>query len=217
MEDKTKVSLLYILIGGSLGVLSALLSILGVPNSLILLLYVAVVYATTYLYPLVGVQFEKLGESRPRSALGGVWSSLLSWLVIWTMVFYVISPVIILAGPDHADAAQDLGAYLESNGVRVSITDNYSRYLFSHRVIVVGQRVSLPVGTSCGVTVFPDAIQQLLRVEQPKGTVTTEEIDSGELITVNKTGRTIIIISGSEAAVNTIAEEQQEKIRDLVQ
>jgi hypothetical protein len=217
MEDKTKVSLLYILIGGSLGVLSALLSILGVPNTVILLLYVAVVYATTYLYPLVGVQFEKLGESRPRSALGGVWSSLLSWLVIWTMVFYVISPVIILAGPDHADAAQDLGAYLESNGVRVSITDNYSRYLFAHRVIVVGQRVSLPVGTSYGITVFPDAIQQLLRVEQPKGTVTTEEIDSGELITVNKTGRTIVIISGSEAAVNKIAEEQQEKIRNLVQ
>ncbi|MGC1120275.1 MAG: hypothetical protein WBA22_04200 [Candidatus Methanofastidiosia archaeon] len=217
MEDKTKISLLYILIGGLLGVFSAFLSILGVPNMVILLLYVVVVYATTYLYPLAGVQFEKLGESRPRSALGGVWSSLLSWLVIWTMVFYVISPVIILAGPDHAEAAQNLGAYLESNGVRVSITDNYSRYLFAHRVIVVGSRVSLPVGTSYGVTVFPDAIQQLIRVEQPKGTVTREETDSGELITIDKTGRTILIISGNEAAVNRIAQEQQEKIRNLVQ
>ncbi|MBU6997369.1 MAG: hypothetical protein HXS41_10715 [Theionarchaea archaeon] len=217
MEDKTKVSLLYMLIGGLLGIFSALLSILGVPNTVILFLYVVILYATTYLYPLIGVKLEKLGESRPRSALGGAWSSLLSWLVIWTMVFYAISPVIILAGPDHTEAAQDLGAYLESGGVRVSITDNYSRYLLAREVIVVGSRVTLPVGTNYGATVFPDAIQQLIRSEKPKGTLTSEAIDSGELITINKAGRTIIIISGSEAAVDKIAQEQQKKILDLVQ
>ncbi|MBU7013351.1 MAG: hypothetical protein HXS52_02770 [Theionarchaea archaeon] len=217
MEDKTKVSLLFMLIGGLLGILSAFLSILGIPNTVILLLYAVILYGTTYLYPLIGVKLEKLGESRPRSALGGVWSSLLSWLVIWTMVFYVISPVIILAGPDHAEAAQDLGTFLESSGVRVSIADDYTRYLFAHQVIVVGSRVSLPVGTSYGVTVFPDAVQQLIRAEQPKGTVTREEIDSGELITINKTGRTILVISGTDAAVDRIAQEQQEKILNLVQ
>lgn len=216
MEDKTKVSLLYMLVGGMLGIVSAFLAILGVPNSAVLALYVGAVYATTYFYHLVGVNFERLGEKRYRAALGGVWPSILPWLVIWTMVFYIISPVVVLAGASHANAAQELQEYLESNGVRVKITDNYSTYLSAHRVIVLDSRESLPLGTSYGVTVFPDSVQRLLGLEKDKGTVKTEKVDSGEIITITKTMRIIIIISGSEDTITQIVQERKETIYNLL-
>jgi len=186
MEDKAKISLLYMLIGGLLGAVSAFLTILGVPNSVILASYVLVVYATTYLYPFVGTSLEKLGEKRYRSALGGVFPSILPWLVIWTMVFYLISPVVILAGAPHEQAAADLGEYLESNGISVKISDDYSRYLSAHKVIVLGSRVSLPLGTSFGVSIFPDAVQGLLALEKDKGNTQIEKVNTGELITIRK-------------------------------
>ncbi|KYK36501.1 MAG: hypothetical protein HXS48_04715 [Theionarchaea archaeon] len=216
MEDKTKISLLYMLIGGLLGIVSAFLTVLGAPNYGMLALYIGVVYATTYQYSLVGVKFEKLGEKRWRSALGGVFPSLLPWLVIWTMVFYVISPVVVLAGTSDAEAAEELQEYLESNGVSVKITDNYTRYLFAHKLVIFGSRVPLPLGTSYGMTAFPDAIQRLLRLEKDKGTIKTEEVDSGEIITVKKTGRLIVIISGQKDERAHIAQENRETIYKLL-
>ena len=214
MEDKTKVSLLYTLIGGLLGALSALLSVLGVPNEAILLLYIGVIYAGTYLYFVVGVKFERLGETRWRSALNGVWPSLMPWLVIWTMVFYLISPAIILAGPSDREAAQGLEQYLETNGITAKISDDYTRYLFAHRVIVLGSRMSLPLGTTYGITAFPDAVQQLLRTEKDKNT-TTEQLDGGELITVKKPGRTIIVLSGDDMDQTVL--ESQERVVTVLQ
>lgn len=215
MEDKTKVSLLYTLIGGLLGALSALLSILGVPNTAVLLLYIGVIYGVTYLYFVVGVKFERLGEARWRSALNGVWPSLMPWLVIWTMVFFLISPVVILAGPSDSKAAEDLGQYLETNGISVNISDDYTRYLFAHRVIVLGSRMSLPLGTNYGITAFPDAVQRLLSMEKDKNTITTEQLNAGELITVKKPGRTIIVLSGDD--MNQIILESQERVLILLQ
>ncbi len=214
MEDKTKVSLLYTLIGGLLGALSALLSVLGVPNTAVLLLYIGVIYGATYLYFVVGVKFERLGDARWRSALNGVWPSLMPWLVIWTMVFYLISPVVVLAGPSDSEAVEDLGQYLETNGITVKISDDYTRYLFAHRVIVLGSRMSLPLGTSYGITAFPDAVQRLLRMEKDKNT-TTEQLNAGELITVKKPGRTIIVLSGDD--MNQIISESQERVLTLLQ
>ncbi len=216
MEDKTKVSLLFMLIGGILGIVSAFLTILGVPNSAVLVSYVAVVYATTYLYHLVGVNFDKLGEKRYRAALGGVWPSILPWLVVWTMVFYLISPVIVLAGASHAQAAGELEEYLEANGVGVKVSDDYSTHLSAHKVIILGSRESIPLGTSYGVTVFPDAVQHLLGLEKDKGTVKTEKVDSGEIITITKAMRTIIIISGSEDAIEQIVQERKETIYNMI-
>lgn len=215
MEDKTKVSLLYTLIGGLLGALSALLSVLGVPNTAVLVLYIGVIYGATYLYFVVGVKFERLGDARWRSALNGVWPSLMPWLVIWTMVFFLISPVVILAGPSDSKAAEDLGQYLEANGTSVNISDDYTRYLFAHRVIVLGSRMSLPLGTNYGITAFPDAVQRLLRMEKDKNTMTTEQLNAGELITVKKPGRTIIILSGDD--MNQIILESQERVLTLLQ
>ncbi len=218
MDDKTKISLLYMLIGGLLGVLSAFLHVFGVPNSVLLALYIGVLYGTTYQYHLVGVKFERLGEKRWRSALGGVFPSLLPWLVIWTMIFYLISPVIFLADASHAEAAEELGEYLESNGVNVRITDDYSRYLYSHKVVIFGPRVPMLLGTNYGITAFPDAVQRLLKMEEGKDTITVEKVNSsdGELITVTKTARLILIISGSKEDVTQIVQENGEKIYNLL-
>jgi uncharacterized membrane protein YdcZ (DUF606 family) len=71
MDEKTKISLLYMLIGGLLGVVSAFLRVWGVPNLALLLLYIVVVYATTYAYPIIGVKFELLEKLNRRS-----WSTL---------------------------------------------------------------------------------------------------------------------------------------------
>ncbi len=216
MDDKTKISLLYMFVGGVLGVLSAFLSILGVPGSAILLLYVGVVYGTTYLYSLVGVKFEKLGERRERSALNGAWSSLLPWLVIWTMIFYIISPVIVLADASVMQPAEDLGKYLEANGVKVKITDNYARYLSAHKVVIFGSRVPIPLGTSYGVTVLPDAVQRLLALEKGKGTAKTEKTNYGELITVAKAVRLIIIIDSQKESIAQMVQEKKETILNLL-
>jgi hypothetical protein len=216
MEDKTKISLLYTLIGGLLGLCSAFLTIFGVPNTVVAALYIGVVYATTYLYPMVGVKFERLGDSRPRSALNGIIPSLLPWLVIWTMIFYLISPVVFLAGPSDNEAAEDLKAYLESRGMSVKVTDDYSRYIFAHEVVVFGSWESIPLGTNYGISAFHDAVQRLLTLEVGKDTVIVEEMDSGALITVKKTGRLVIIISGQKDTVKEIARENQEKLYNLL-
>lgn len=216
MDDKTKISLLYMLVGGVLGVLSAFLSILGVPASAMLLLYVGVAYGTTYLYSFVGVKFERLGERRERSALSGVWSSLLPWLVIWTMIFYIISPVIVLADASVMQPAEDLGKYLEANGVKVKITDNYGRYLSAHKVVIFGSRVPIPLGTSYGVTVLPDAVQRLLALEKGKGTAKIEKTNYGELITVSKAVRLIIIIDSQKESIAQMVQEKKETILNLL-
>ncbi len=216
MEDKTKVSLLYMLVGTILGVASAFLSILGVPNSAILILYIIVVYLMTYQYHLIGVKFERLGEKRWRSTLNGVWPSLLPWLVVWTMVFYQISPVIVLADASEREAAEGLGAYLESNGISVKITDDYSRHVFAHKMMVFGSYVPIPLGSSYGITAFPDIILGLLGMEMDRGTVTVEKVDSGEIIQVRKTGRLIIIISGQKEDRARIAQENRELLYSLL-
>lgn len=214
MDDKTKVSLLYTLVGGLLGIVSAVLSVFRVPNSAILLLYIAAVYATTYLYPVIGVSLEKLGEKRPRSALNGVLPSILPWLVLWTMVFYMVSPVIILA--DDTEAAEGLARYLESQGMRVKISDDYQRYLSAQKVIILGSRMPIPLGTTYGVSAFPDSIQRLLSTEKERGNLTVEKVDSGELIIIRETGRLIIIISGQKEQIGRIAQENQERIYNLL-
>lgn len=216
MDDKTKVSLLYTLIGGLLGIISAFLSIFGIPNEVILLLYLGTVFATTYAYPIVGVKFEKIGESRPRAALGGILPSILPWLVIWTMVFYLISPAIILAGPSYSEAADDLEEYLESNGLRTKISSEYKQYLFAHQVVVLGDRMSIPLGTNYGISAFPDAIQRLLKIEKEKGTVTSQPVDSGEILTIKKPGRKIIIISGQRDTIDEITQENKEIIYNML-
>jgi hypothetical protein len=216
MEDKTKISLLYTLIGGLLGLCSAFLTVFGVPNTVIAALYIGVVYVTTYLYSVVGVKLERLGDSRPRSALNGIIPSLLPWLVIWTMIFYLISPVIFLAGPSDNEAAEDLKAYLESQGMSVRVTDDYSRYIFAHKVVVFGSWESIPLGTNYGISAFHDAVQRLLTLEAGKDTVFIEKIDTGELITLKKTGRLIIIISGQKDAIEQIAQENQEKLYNVL-
>ena len=216
MDDKTKVSLLYMLVGGIVGAASAYLSVFGVPNTLILALYIAIVYAVTYQYHLVGVKFERLGETRWRSALGGVFPSLLPWLVIWTMVFYMISPVVILADTSQTEAAEDLGEYLEMNGVSIRITDDYARHIFSRQVVIFGSRVPLPLGTNYGVTIFPDSVQRLLRLEKDKGTVTVQKIDAGEFITVKKVLRVIVIVSDDQGDVTQMVQENKETIYTLL-
>lgn len=215
MDDKTKVSLLYTLIGGLLGIVSAVLSVFRVPNSAILLLYIVAVYATTYLYPIVGVSLEKLGEKRPRSALNGVLPSILPWLVLWTMVFYMVSPVVILTNGD-TEAAEGLARYLESQGMRVKISDDYQRYLSAQKVIIFGSRMPIPLGTTYGVTAFPDSIQRLVSLGKEKGNLTVEKVDSGELIIIRETGRSVIIISGQKGQIGRIAQENQEKIYNLL-
>ncbi len=214
MDDKTKVSLLYTLVGGLLGIVSAVLSVFRVPNSAILLLYIAAVYATTYLYPVIGVSLEKLGEKRPRSALNGVLPSILPWLVLWTMVFYMVSPVIILT--DDTEAAEGLARYLESQGMKVKISDDYQRYLSAQKVIILGSRMPIPLGTTYGVSAFPDSIQRLLSMEKERGNLTVEKVDSGELIIIRETGRLIIIISGQKEQIGRIAQENQERIYNLL-
>ena len=216
MEDKTKVSLLYMVIGGLLGLVSAVLSVYGVPNTLILIMYGGVVYLTTYQYHLVGVKFERLGEKRWRSALGGIIPSLLPWLVIWTMLFYMIGPVILLTGASYTESAEDLQEYLESNGVRAKISDNYTRYLFSHRVVIFGSRVPLPLGTSYGATAFPDSIQRFLRLEREKKTVIEEKIDSGELLIIRKPARTILVVSDLTGDVGQVVQDNKETIYNLL-
>jgi hypothetical protein len=216
MDDKTKVSLLYTLVGGVLGIFSAFLTILGIPNEVILLLYVGAIVGTTFAYPVVGVKFEKIGESRPRAALGGVLPSILPWLVIWTMVFYMISPAIILAGPSYSEAADDLEAYLESNGIHVKVSSEYKQHLFAHRVIILGDKMSIPLGTNYGISAFSDAIQRFLEMERKKGTVTSQSVDSGEILTVKKLGRKIIIISGQRDTIDEITRENKEIIYNLL-
>ena len=215
MDDKTKVSLLYMLIGGVLGIVSAFLTVLGVPNVVLLAMYIGAVYATTYQYHLVGVKFERLGEKRWRSALGGVFPSLLPWLVIWTMIFYMISPVILLTGASYAEPAEELEEYFESNGVSVRITEDYARYIFSHRVIIFGSRMQIPLGTNYGITAFPDSVQRLLKMEEDKGTVTVENVGTSEVITVKKPARFILIISDEED-IALMVQENKEKIYELL-
>ena len=216
MDDKTKISLLYMLLGGLLGVMSAFLSVLGVPNTIMLSLYIFVVYGTTYLYFVVGVKFERLGEKRWRSALNGVFPSLLPWLVVWTMVFYLISPVIVLADVSHMETAESLEEYLESNNVRVKITEDYPRYVFAHKVVIFGSRIPIPLGTSYGVTIFPDIVQRLLGLEKDKVTVTVGTMDSVELVTIRKTGRLIIIISGHRDEIAQVLQENSDMILELL-
>lgn len=216
MEEKTKISLLYMLIGGLLGAVSAFLSVLGISNYIVLALYIGVVYAATYGYSVVGVKFEKLGEKRWRSALNGVWPSLLPWLVIWTMAFYIISPVIILADTSDAEAAEDLSEYLEAHGVTVKITDDYTRHIFAHKVVIFGSRVPIPLGTSYGITAFPDAIQRLLRLEKDKGTINTEEVNAGEIMSIKKTARLIIIIAGQKDERAQTVQENRDRIYQLL-
>lgn len=216
MDDKTKVSLLYMLVGGVTGAASAYLSIYGVPNTVILVLYVAVVYATTYQYNLVGVKFERLGEKRWRSALNGVFPSVLSWLVVWTMMFYLVSPVIVLADSSQAEAAGELEQYLESNGMSVKISEDYSRHIFSRQIIIFGSRVPIPLGTSYGITAFPDAVQRLLRLEKEKGTITVHKVNTGELTVLKKPLRTIIIISDDHSTITQIVQENKETIYTLL-
>jgi hypothetical protein len=216
MDEKTKISLLYMLIGGLLGIVSAFLRVWGVPNTALLLLYIVVIYATTYVYPVVGVQFERLGQKRYRSALSGIWPSILPWLVVWTMIFYMVSPVVLLAGPPHEQTAEELGEYLESNGIHVNITSNYSRYVFAHKVLVFGYGIPIPLGTSYGVSAFPDAIQRMVGEGKKNGTTDIESMYSGEFITIRKTARLIIILSGQEGSVTQIATENRETIYNLL-
>jgi hypothetical protein len=216
MDEKTKISLLYMLIGGLLGIVSAFLRVWGVPNTALLLLYIVVIYATTYIYPVVGVQFERLGQKRYRSALSGIWPSILPWLVVWTMIFYMVSPVVLLAGPPHEQTAKELGEYLESNGIHVNITSNYSRYVFAHKVLVFGYGIPIPLGTSYGVSAFPDAIQRMVGEGKKNGTTDIESMYSGEFITIRKTARLIIILSGQEGSVTQIATENRETIYNLL-
>jgi len=207
---------LYMVIGGLLGALSAFLTLIGVPNSVILIMYILVVYATTHLYHLVGVSFDRMGETRIRATLGGVMPSLLPWLVIWTMIFYLISPVIILADMSHAQAAEDLEEYFVSSGIRAKISDDYPRHISARRVVILGSRVLLPLGTSYGVTIVSDAVQQFLILEKDKGTIEITNLDSGELITVKKAMRVIIIISGPDNVIDQIVQENRERIYSLL-
>lgn len=207
---------MYMVIGGLLGALSAFLTLIGVPNSVILIMYILVVYATTHLYHLVGVSFDRMGETRIRATLGGVMPSLLPWLVIWTMIFYLISPVIILADMSHAQAAEDLEEYFVSSGIRAKISDDYPRHISARRVVILGSRVLLPLGTSYGVTIVSDAVQQFLILEKDKGTIEITNLDSGELITVKKAMRVIIIISGPDNVIDQIVQENRERIYSLL-
>jgi hypothetical protein len=216
MDEKTKISLLYMLIGGLLGVVSAFLRVWGVPNLALLLLYIVVVYATTYAYPIIGVKFERLGEKRYRSALSGIWPSILPWLVVWTMTFYLVSPVVLLVGPPHEQTADELSEYLEANGINMKITGNYSRYVFAHKIVVFGYGIPTPLGTSYGVSAFPDAIQRMVEEGKENGTLETEAVDSGELIAIHKPGRLILVLSGQKDTVQQIATEKQETILNLL-
>lgn len=204
------------LIGGLLGVISAFLRVWGVPNIALLLLYIIVVYATTYAYPIVGVKFERLGEKRYRSAISGIWPSILPWLVVWTMVFYMVSPVILLVGPPHEQTAEELGEYLESTGIDVKITGDYSRYVFSHKMVVFGYGLPIPLGTSYGVSAFPDAIQRMVEEGKETEAMDSKTLHSGELLTIHKTGRLILVISGQTQAVDQIATKNREMIADLL-
>lgn len=217
MDDKTKISLLYMLIGGLLGIVSAFLRVWGVPNMALLLLYIVVIYATTYAYPIVGVQFERLGEKRYRSALGGIWPSILPWLVVWTMIFYLVSPVVLLVGPPHEQTAEELGEYLESNGIHVKITSNYNRYVFAHKVVVFGYGIPIPLGTSYGISAFSDVIQRMVTEGKHSGTTDIEPMYSGEFITIRKTGRLIIILSGQKGSVSQMTTEKRDTIYDLLE
>ena len=133
-----------------------------------------------------------------------------------TFAFATILTVILLTGASYTESAEDLQEYLESNGVRAKISDNYTRYLFSHRVVIFGSRVPLTLGTSYGATAFPDSIQRFLRLERGKETVIEEKIDSGELLIIRKPARIILIVSDLTGNVAQVVQDNKETIYNLL-
>jgi len=87
MDEKNKSALVFCLTGGITGVVAG--SVLkGMASELILLIAVMIIYLTTYIVPIVGVNIERLGGRR-KVITSGMFSFLMWWLSLWFLIYNI--------------------------------------------------------------------------------------------------------------------------------
>jgi len=87
MDEKNKSALVFCLTGGITGVISG--SVLkGTASELIFLIAIMVIYLTTYIVPLIGVNMERMGGRR-KVITSGMFSFLMWWLTLWFLIYNI--------------------------------------------------------------------------------------------------------------------------------
>ncbi|MHC1605712.1 MAG: hypothetical protein ACXQTP_07075 [Candidatus Methanofastidiosia archaeon] len=85
MDDKNKLGLMFTLVGGVAGVISAF-GTKTVPTPLLLLVAVVVYYGSSYITHFIGVDMMLYGGRR-KVLQTGFFSFLQGWLVVWFFVY----------------------------------------------------------------------------------------------------------------------------------
>jgi len=87
MDEKNKSALVFCLTGGITGTVAG--SVLkGTAGELILLMAIMIIYLTTYIVPIVGVNIERLGGRR-KVITSGMFSFLMWWLSLWFLIYNI--------------------------------------------------------------------------------------------------------------------------------
>jgi len=87
MDEKNKSALVFCLTGGITGTVAG--SVLkGTAGELILLMAMMIIYLTTYIVPIVGVNIERLGGRR-KVITSGMFSFLMWWLSLWFLIYNI--------------------------------------------------------------------------------------------------------------------------------
>lgn len=87
MDEKNKSALVFCLTGGITGTVAG--SVLkGIESELILLIAMMIIYLTTYIVPIVGVNIERLGGRR-KVITSGMFSFLMWWLTLWFLIYNI--------------------------------------------------------------------------------------------------------------------------------